>query len=558
MLLKKLSQQRIRNLSYLKIQKLSFYKKTVFLLPAILFLLFSIAANAEEREYGDAIVIASIADARTLIPILASDSASSQICGQLFNGLVKYDKDLNLVGDLAESWEISTDNLTIAFHLRKNVRWHDGHPFTAQDVEFTYKKLIDPQTLTPYSGDFQIVESLQVIDDYTIKIKYKEPFSPGLASWGMPILPRHLLENENLIKTDFQRKPVGTGPYRFKKWKNQEKIELVFYDNYFEGRPYISRYINRIIPDEASIFLELQTKAIDYAGIPPVAYKFKTNTPLFEKSFNKFRLPSFSYTYLGYNLKNPLFRDKNVRIALDYAVNKEEIIKMVFFGLAKDITGPFIADSWAYNTEIKPREFDISKAKQILKDSGWSDIDQDGILEKDERKFEFTITANQGNDQRIKTAEIIQKRLKDIGIRVKIKVLEWSVFLSECVEKRNFDAVLLGWSLSLDPDPFDIWHSSKTKQGEFNFIGYENKEVDQLIMEGRRTFNKAERAKVYHKIHEIIFQEQPYMFLYSPDSLTIIDKRFQGIEPAPAGIGYNFIKWWVAKENQRYKDVIQQ
>jgi peptide/nickel transport system substrate-binding protein len=306
------------------------------------------------------------------------------------------------------------------------------------------------------------------------------------------------------------------------------------------------------------VFLELQTKAIDYAGLSPIAYQYKTNTKFFVENFNKFKLPSFGYTFLGYNLKIPLFSEKNVRIALDYAINKDEIIKMIFFGLAKPLTGPFVMDSWSYNSEIAPREFSVEKAKDLLRQSGWSDTDGDGVLDKDGMKFEFTITTNQGNDQRIKTAEIIQKRLKDIGIKVKIKVLEWSVFLNECVEKRNFDAVLLGWSLSLDPDPFDIWHSSKTREGEFNFIGYKNEEVDRLIIEGRRTFDQAKRREIYHKIHEIIFQEQPYMFLYSPDSLVIINKRFQGIDPGPGGIGHNFIRWWVSRDRQRYKDIIQE
>jgi len=503
-------------------------------------------------------VVASASDARTLIPILASDSASGQICGHIFNGLIKYDKYLNIVGDLAESWEVSNDKLSITFYLIKNVFWHDGVPFSAKDVEFTFNKLIDPEIATPYGGDFQMVEKFEVIDNYTIRVTYKEPFSPGLSSWGMSIIPKHILESQDLHKTDFQRNPIGTGPYKFNTWKTQEKIQLIYNDNYFQGRPYISRYINRVIPDEASTFLELQTKAVDYSSLSPIAYKYKTNSKKFQSNFNKFRLPSFGYTYLGYNLKNPVFRDANVRIALDYAVNKQEIIKMIFLGLAKPITGPFINDSWSYNSDIIPRPFNQDKAKQILKDAGWIDSNNDGILDKEGLKFEFTITTNQGNDQRIKTAEIIQKRLKDIGIRVKIKVLEWSVFLSECVEKRNFDTVLLGWSLSLDPDPFDIWHSSKTKEGEFNFIEYNNSYVDELIIEGRRTFEQSKRREIYRKIHEIIFNEQPYMFLYSPDALLVIDKRFQGIDPGPGGIGHNFIKWWVDKNSQRYKDVIAQ
>ena len=516
------------------------------------------SSPSQEKDYGDAIVVASTADARTLIPILASDSASSQICGHIFNGLVKYDKDLNLVGDLAEKWDISEDKLSITFYLRRDVYWQDGVAFDAKDVEFTYNKLIDPNTMTPYSGDFKMVKDFQVIDDYTIKVTYKEPFAPGLSSWGMSIIPKHLLEDQNLHKTGFARNPIGTGHYRLKRWKSQEKVELSYYDKYFEGRPYISRYINRVIPDEDSIFLELQTKNVDYAGLSPIAYKFKTNTKFFQQNFTKYRLPSFGYTYLGYNLKNDLFFDDRIRVALDYAIDKQEIINIIFFGLAKPITGPFIIDSWSYNKQVQPHPFDPRKAKQLLKEAGWSDSDGDGILDKDKRRFEFSITTNQGNDQRIKTAEIIQKRLKDIGIKVNIRVLEWSVFLLECTEKRNFDTVLLGWSLSLDPDPFDIWHSSKTKEGEFNFIGYNNPEVDRLIIEARQTFNQDERAKLYHKVHQIIFNEQPYMFLYSADALLIIDKRFQSIEVGPAGIGHNFIKWWVPKSQQRYRNVIQE
>lgn len=525
---------------------------------ALLNLLFIDHVSASCEKCGGAIVAASKSDARTLIPILASDSASSQICGYLFNGIVKYDKNLNLVGDLAERWEISDDKLSITFYLRKNVFWHDGHPLTTDDVQFTYERLIDPETATPYSGDFVIIEAFDVIDKHTFRVTYKEPFAPGLASWGMSIIPKHLLKDHNLQKTEFRRKAIGSGPYRFKRWKSQELIELVYNNTYFEGRPYIARYFNRVIPDEAAIFIELQTKTIDNASISPIAYVFKTNTRFFKENFNKFRLPGFGYSYLGYNLERPLFSSKAIRIALDYAVDKQEIIKIIFFGLAKPITGPFIIDSWAYNPAIEPREFNPQKAREILEAEGWGDTNNDGFLDKDGFRFEFTITTNQGNDQRIKTAEIIQKRLKDIGVKVKIKVLEWSVFLSECIDKRNFEVVLLGWSLGLEPDPFDIWHSSKTKEGEFNFIGYRNNVVDDLLVRGRQTYNQEERKKIYHQFHKIIFSEQPYMFLYAPDSLVIVDKRFQGIDPGPGGIGHNFIRWWVEKNQRRYREVIQQ
>ena len=538
-----------------------FYSAAVkhFLIALLLcFIVVPILYAADEEKYGDAIVTASISDARILIPILASDTASSQICSQLFNGLIKYDKYLRIIGDLAERWEVSDDGKTITFFLRKNAAWHDGHPCTARDVEFTYRRLIDPATATPYSGDFLMVERFEVLDDYSFTVTYKEPFAPGLSSWGMSIIPEHLFKDQNLQTTPLRRNPTGTGPYKFKSWKSQERIELIYNNNYFEGRPYISRYFNRVIPDEASSFIELQTQAVDYTNLSPIAFQFKTDTPFFKKTFNKFRLPGFGYTFLGYNLKSSLFENQNVRVALDYAVDKEEIIKIIFFGLAKPLTGPFIVGSWAYNQNVAPREFDPEKAKLLLSREGWRDSDADGILDKEGRRFEFTITTNQGNEQRIKTAEVIQKRLGSIGIKVKIKVLEWSVFLSECVDKRNFDAVLLGWSLALDPDPFDIWHSSKTKEGEFNFIGYRNEKVDALILAGRRTFDQKEREKIHHEIHETLFREQPYMFLYAPDALVIVNKRFNGINPGPAGIGHNFIRWWVEKNQRRYKDLIEE
>jgi peptide/nickel transport system substrate-binding protein len=202
---------------------------------------------------------------------------------------------------------------------------------------------------------------------------------------------------------------------------------------------------------------------------------------------------------------------------------------------------------------VKPIVYDPAKAEMLLKEAGWQDTNHDGFLDKDTRKFEFTIITNQGNEERIKVAQIIQRRLKDIGIDVKIKVVEWSVFLTECIDKRKFEAVILGWSLPREPDCYDIWHSSKTKEGEFNFIGYKNVEVDRLLIQARMTFDQEKRKTYYHRIHEILYEEQPYMFLYVPDSLSVLHTRFQGIEPAPIGIGYNFIDWWVPKTEQKYK-----
>ena len=210
--------------------------------------------------YGDIMVEGSIGDASNLIPLLSSDNASHSISGMIFNGLVKYDRDIKVVGDLAESWDISKDGLVITFHLRKNVRWHDGHPFTAEDVLYTYKVTIDPKTPTAYSGDFLKVKKAEVLGPYTFRVAYDKPFAPALMSWGAAILPKHLLDGKDITKSPLTRHPIGTGPYKFKEWVTGTKIVLVSNPDYYEGRPYLDGYIMRIIPDTATMFLELRAQ----------------------------------------------------------------------------------------------------------------------------------------------------------------------------------------------------------------------------------------------------------------------------------------------------------
>jgi peptide/nickel transport system substrate-binding protein len=499
--------------------------------------------------YGDSLVEGSIGEPSTLIPVLASDSASHSVAGLIYNGLVKYDKNLNLVGDLAERWEISSDGLTITFHLKKGVTWHDGEEFTSRDVLYTYKVIINPKTPTAYSEDFLQVKKVYALDRYTFRVVYGKPFAPALASWGINILPAHLLEGKDITKSELGRKPVGTGPYRFSSWIPGQKLVLEAYPDYFEGRPYIDRRVFRIIPDTSTMYMELKAGGLDMMGLTPVQYKRQTNSREFLERFNKFTYPVPAYTYLGYNLNNPLFRDKRVRQAITCAINKDELVHGVLFGLGQAGHTPFQPGTWAHNPTLKPFSYNPERAEQLLSAAGWSK-GNDGMLRKDGRPFSFTILTNQGNEQRIKTAQIVQYRLKKIGMDVKIRVLEWASLLTNYIDTRNFDTVLMGWSISQDPDQYDIWHSSKTGSKELNFIGYKNPVVDRLLEEGRGTFDKEKRRSCYFQMQEIIADDQPYTFLYVPAALPVISSRFRGIEPAPAGISHNLIRWYVPQKEQ--------
>ncbi len=509
------------------------------------------ACGQQIERYPNTFVESSIGDARRLNPVIANDAASGTINDLIFNGLVKYDKDIKLIGDLAERWEVTNRGKTITFFLRKGVRWHDGAEFTADDCLFTYQRLIDANVATPYSSSYMDVLKAEVRGRYIFRVTYKEPFSPALESWSMGILPKHLLAGKDINTDSFNRKPVGTGPYRLKEWIAGQKIVLDAYDDYFEGRPKIDQFIFRIIPDSSTMFQELLSGGVDMMGLNPLQYLRKSETRRIRDNYRKFRYPANAFTYLGYNLKNPLFSEVLVRQALSYAINRGSIIDGVLLGIGRPCTGPYSDVSWAYNPHARSYNYDPERARRMLAVAGWKDANNDGFLEKDGRLFRFTIMTNQGNSERIRAAEIIQQNLKAIGIEVNIRVMEWQAFLEQ-IDKRSFDAMILGWSMSRDPDLYDIWHSSKTRKGEYNFIGYKNAEVDRLLVEGRRTFNIEKRKKIYFRIHAILAEEQPYAFLYVPDATPIVHKRFKGIVPAPLGIFYNFREWYVPQNRTEW------
>ncbi|HRU39631.1 MAG TPA: ABC transporter substrate-binding protein, partial [Candidatus Goldiibacteriota bacterium] len=259
--------------------------------------------------YGDRLVDSSIGEPATLNPVLASDSSSSDITSLVFNGLVRYDKDLNIQGALAERWEISPDSKTITFYLRKGVKWHDGEEFTSRDVKFTYDSFMNPAVKTAYRSIFEPVASVETPDRYIVKVRYKYVFAPALQYWGMEIIPYHLLKDKDLNTAEFNRKPVGTGPYKFVKWITADRIELEANPEYFEGKPYISRYTYRIIPDQSVQFMELLSGAIDMMTLTSDLFFTKADSPKFRKNYNKYKVPVFQYVYCGYNMKNPLFAD---------------------------------------------------------------------------------------------------------------------------------------------------------------------------------------------------------------------------------------------------------
>jgi len=538
----------------MKVKTLLFIFPLLFLVLLVVNIVF---VGSRPEQNINQLVQSSIGDASFLNPVLAQDSASSDINSLVFNGLIKYDRNLRgFVGELAESWEIRPGpEPEITFHLRKGVLWHDGRPFTAEDVKFTYDKVMDGKTNTVRRSDYELVKKAEVLDPHTFRVTYQQPFSPGLGTWGMGILPKHLLEKEDINTTSFNRKPIGTGPFRFVEWVTDEKIVVEANPDYFEGRPHLDRIIYRIIPETSLSEMELLTKGIDYYGVLPHQYR-RMNEIAFLKTYSQ---SAFAYTYIGYNLKNPLFQDKRVRQAFTNAINREEIVQYVLYGFGTVISGPFPSHLWYYNPDVKPFLYDPRKARQLLSEAGWEDTDGDGILDKEGKPFRFKLITNSGNDIRRDVGVLVQRQLRELGIDVTFETYEWSIFLKNFINAKHFDACILGWSLSPDPDDYMIWHSSQIEKG-FNFISYINPEADRLWEEGRREYDLEKRRKIYWRIHELLAEDQPYTFLFSPLGISALQRKFVLMEEDPsgrkvyrpikmekAGLTYDLIKWYVPR-----------
>lgn len=506
-------------------------------------------------QAGGTLISATIAEPSGLIPMIAGEAAASAIAANIFNSLLKYDKNLEITGELAKSWQISADQRTITFHLKPDMKWADGAPLTSADALFTWQVVTDDKTRTPYGADYKLVLRAEAPDPLTFRVTYAEPYAPALESWaGLQILPKHLLEGQDINTTTFARNPIGSGYYQLESWRNGESISLVRNPASTQGPARIERLISRVIPDTATQFLELLANNIDYMGLDPIQYaRVFPSRPDLNRKIALYKELGNNYTYMGFNLKHKPFDDIRVRKAINYAIDKQELIDGVLLGLGEPVASPYKPGTRWANPELQPYPYDPEKARELLHSAGFEDRDNDGILDRNGKPFAFEVLTNNGNKQREMSAVLIQRRLKEIGIDVSIRKMEWASFIERFIKTGDFDVVVLGWSLSLDPDQYSIWHSSQQAPGQFNFIGYNNPTVDKLLEQGRLELNPDKRMKIYHEFAKILLEDSPIVYLYAGYGLPAIHKRIKGIDnPAPpAGISHNSHEWYIPEPLRR-------
>ncbi len=438
------------------------------------------------------------------------------------------------------------NNPVIVFHLRPNVRFHDGHVFDAEDVRFTYQAIMNPKNLSPRIADYEPVKAVEVLDPLTVRVVYKRLYSPALGTWGMGILPVHLLNSKalrqeamhrgldpdkfTLRQSEFNRRPLGCGPFLFREWKADQYIVLERFEDYWEGSPNYKRYTFRIVPDLLTQEMEFYAGTVDGYGVQPHQVERLSKDP----AYQSFSGLSFGYTYIGYNMRREPFKDRRVRKALGMAIDVDKIIKYVLYEQGEKITGPFVKQTDFYNHAIEPLPYDPEGALRLLADAGWKKGPK-GWLQKNGKRLQFTLITNQGNNLRKAILSIAQNSWKHIGIDVRTDVLEWAVFIQERVNKLDFDALILGWSMGIDPDLYQIWHSSQTGPNQLNFVAFRNEEADDLITKIRQEYDHERQVQYCRRLHEIIAQEQPYSFLYVGKWTAILDKRIVIKEVDPEG-----------------------
>lgn len=488
------------------------------------------------------------ADPGTLNPITSNEGVATSINNYIYESLVDRDYDtLQLIPQLAERWEISPDRLVYVFYLKKGVLWSDGVEFTADDILYSYGRIKDPKVAcAPLKVYYLDVRSVTKIDRYTVEFRYSRPYFKALEICGMvPIVPKHIFDDG----TDFNnhgnnRFPVGTGPYRFERWETGKRIVLTANERYRLKKPDIRKIVYKIIP-EVNVALQMLKKGeLDEMSVRPIQWVRQTNSEKFLGNFYKLKYYTPYYNYIGWNAQKKIFNDRRVRKAMTCLVNRQAIMDKLLFGLGVVVNGTFYINSKSYNHKIKNTPFDPARARTLLEEAGWADRDGDGILEKDGMKFAFTFTIPSASKFGERLATILKEDLSKAGIDMDIRRYEWAVFVKK-LDERDFDAVSLGWSLGWEDDPYQLWHSSQLKKGS-NHCGFRNPEADRIIEQARMEFNEEVRVRLYHRLGEILNEEQPYTFLFCTPALVVVSRRFDDVKVHLRGL--NYLDWKVKEK----------
>lgn len=493
-----------------------------------------------------------------LNPVIASEGFAWTINVLLFDGLIESDENNIFHPALAERWIVSPDGRRYTFFLRKDVTWHDGRPFTAEDVAFTIYAHLNPKVPSLWRGNFVALEGFEqltsttnpvspenlpvkpvvALDKHTVVFRLKVPFAPfltALETYRGGIVPKHLLDGQNLSEAAFNKRPVGTGPFRLVEWRPGERLVLEANEKYYRGRPKIDRLILRIIPDRTVEIEELKKGTVHFSFIPPVEARAELEKRSGLKSVTG---RGSSWSGVALNQRNELFQDRRVREALMHAIDVDTLIKVVYLGYASRVMGPITpAHGWAFSPTLKPYEYNVNLARRLLAEAGWT-LGGDGVLQKGGKRLSFRVVV-ESRKAFEDVVVFVQEQWRRVGVEIQLDSADRAATYAK-VAKGNYEAYYRNPGGPPDPDfgTYDYFYS----KGAENTQGYSNPRVDQLLDRGRSLVSVRERAPVYHELQKIFHEDLPWIWLASIPLTSYWSTKFTGFSHRPAntaGFYYN-------------------
>ena len=514
-------------------------------------------SGGQQNERGPAqsnrsggIIVASTAEAVSFHPYKTTDTASGSYQGLVYSGsLLERNPERidQFRPSMAESWTVGDDKVTYTFKLRPDLVWSDGTPLTANDFKWTFDQASKPENGWPYITNLEEIESYEAPDPRTIVVRLKEELAVGLEmSDGITPLPRHIWQNLdwNNPETNSQimNPTVGSGPFLLKEWARDDHATFVPNERYYKGKPKLASYTVRIAGDPRIAFQWLRTGEVDESNFSPDDYseaKRLDNVTVYE-----WWPATGNWSYVGFNLRQPMLQDKQVRQALAYAIDRKTIIERVMYGLAEPTYSAYGPNCWCYNPDVPHRDYDPAKAKEMLDQAGWRP-GADGIRVKDGQRFKLRLLYGpQSSKVRTALASIVQDSFKQIGVEVEITGLEWAAYLSALKTPpfTNWDMNVGGWQATIDPHwMYQVW--SEENIPDLNAGAYRNTDLEKLFQQGSREFDESARKRTYGEIQRILTEDQPYIYLYVDKSYAGLNKRIEGIKPSPLGLDWNLEEW---------------
>ena len=460
-----------------------------------------------------------------------------EINALIFDGLTDHDGDNQVIPRLAKSWEFDEATNTYTFHLEENVKWHDGEKFTADDVKFTIEAIMDPENESENAANYEDVEEINVIDDYTIAFKLSAPNVAFLDYMTMAVLPKHLLEGEDMQTSDFFRNPVGTGPYKIESWDEGQAITLVKNEDYFKGEPSIDKIVFKIVPDDNAKALQLKSGELDLALLTPKdAAAFAD-----DEAYTCYDMKTSDYRGIMFNFGNEYWqKNRDLIPAVCYGLDRQAIIDAVILGQGMPAYGPLQRNVYNYE-DVEHYDYNPEKSKEILEAAG-CEMGDDGFYYRDGEKVGFVISVSAGDQVRIDMAQIAAQELKEIGMDVSVEIPAQTDWAGQM-------AFLIGWGSPFDADD----HTYKvfgTDKGA-NYSGYSNADVDKYLTEARQSADPEVRVEAYANFQKALAEDPAYAMICYIDANYVADSNIKGIDPDTimghhgVGIFWNVADWTI-------------